>query len=731
MIMNKMLKMFRLAFLIIVSAMLGVSCTDGLEYVKGEPEHDNTYGVYFPEHMVSPVVQLSPEDKHEVRYIVKRTNTADAISVPVTVTESEKGIFIVGEIWFDEGEDETELVIAFPKAKSDGTEYSITVSIDDPEYVSIYSKKETALSLTVSVAKWVDVVPEFGQAGAKWRDDILSSMYSGLPNPNAEAEVSMQEREDKKGLYRVRAYTLEMMRAIFDAPYATENKYIVIDATDPDKVWIPKQEIGVTLNSDDGFITVASYVDKQFSIDESDSMYGTLDDNGVITFPIGGVMCNLSKAFEPDEWYNVNQSGMLRLMLPGATLFDYSASLVNLGMSEAGSGVMSVSVTLGKDVKDFRYKVFEGTLDDGTASLNAQDMSMGLVEADGVTSGGTIEISGYATGKYTLVGYVTDADGNMKDYAFLQFGFIGAGDDKTVDLTVGLEGTNEFAGQGLNPDNSVKLYAYGNEVTDVTYWLYLTEKYTPEEAEELLEKKGTKLTEEQIQKINDKEFSVMIPGLNGNSHYTLLVRAGNGYGYRIFRDNTYRTGGLYNPVMGEYVYSDLKKITDEAYLLGGKTWNYYATDRYDRNPMRKRMPTTVRFEKIDGQLLMFGFTGLKFDLNEDGTSSEVGIPMTFKDNYLYMDVPKNSLGLCEGKPVYIQAVPDESMENIYTGITLMVIGRVSDEDGYLYFTANPAVTEEASLTFSNIVVKHGQRYVSWLMEMLLADSSKDMTGRKL
>ena len=61
----------------------------------------------------------------------------------------------------------------------------------------------------------------------------------------------------------------------------------------------------------------------------------------------------------------------------------------------------------------------------------------------------------------------------------------------------------------------------------------------------------------------------------------------------------------------------------------------------------------------------------------------------------------------------------------------MVIGRVSDEDGYLYFTANPDVTEEASLTFSNIVVKHGQRYVSWLMEMLLADSSKDMTGRKL
>lgn len=723
MTMIKLKEIFKLSAPFLLSAATVISCVNGPEYERGPLETENNYGVYFPKHTNKSKIQLSPEDQKDITYTVKRTNTSDAITVPVEITESEKGIFYVSELRFDEGEDETELTIAFPKAKTDGTEYSISVDIVDPQYISLYSKKSTSISFSVSIAKWKKLTPEDGQSPAKWRDDILSSMYGGLPHPYGEAEVEVQEREDKKGLYRIKAYTTDMMLAIFGKPVMTEDKFIIVDATDPDKVWIPRQDLGLTLSPDDGAIRIASFVDKQFSIDESQNMYGKLDENGVITFPIGGIYCNLTKALGENEWIPVNSNGMLRIMLPGARLYDYSASLKNLGQE---GDEMTFEIKLGRDAAKFVYKVYEGELDKGTANLYAQELAAGNGEgADGESTGNDIAISGLKTNKYTLVGYTCKADGKMQDWNYINFGFVGKGDDKTVRLTIGLEGTNEFAGQGINKDNSVKFYAYGDEITELRYWLYRADRVSEESLPKLFEKNAKKFTEQELKLINEKKFSVLLTGLNGQCDYKLMVKASNGYCEDVF-EASYSTEGKFNPVMEDYTFSDFKKVHTYEYLLE-KEWNFYATDNLDENPRRKLMPTKIHFKKGGtGELKLFGLSGLVMDKNEKGNSTEVGMTVTFnvQDGNFGLNFVQDALGICEAKPVTIGVMPDEQLGMSYSGESMMIIGKV--EEGYMYFAPNPRyAAAPTNLTFANIVVRKGSELAHWFTEIIIADSSVD------
>lgn len=88
-----------------------------------------------------------------------------------------------------------------------------------------------------------------------------------------------------------------------------------------------------------------------------------------------------------------------------------------------------------------------------------------------IAASGVIRVENKTTGKYTLVGCIYDAEGAMQGYTFISFGYIAKGDAKPVILTMGLEATNEFAGQGITPDNSAKFYAFGEEIESATYGL--------------------------------------------------------------------------------------------------------------------------------------------------------------------------------------------------------------------------------------------------------------------
>lgn len=119
-------------------------------------------------------------------------------------------------------------------------------------------------------------------------------------------------------------------------------------------------------------------------------------------------------------------------------------------------------------------------MSDGEASLKAQEMADGKIAAElikTITASGTISVQDLegGTGKYTLVGciYGSDEEANpeggetasqnlkMQGYASISFGYIAKGDEDKVSviLNIGLEATNEFAGQGITTDNAAKFWA--------------------------------------------------------------------------------------------------------------------------------------------------------------------------------------------------------------------------------------------------------------------------------
>lgn len=112
-------------------------CADEEEYTPGTPEDENTYGVYFPSQTNPTTVELAPEEKTNVSYRIRRKKTDDEITVPVNVTASENGIFVIDPVVFKAGEKETTVNVNFPAAKV-GVTYECVISIDDPAYIAVY-----------------------------------------------------------------------------------------------------------------------------------------------------------------------------------------------------------------------------------------------------------------------------------------------------------------------------------------------------------------------------------------------------------------------------------------------------------------------------------------------------------------------------------------------------------------------------------------------------------------
>lgn len=389
-----------------------------------------------------------------------------------------------------------------------------------------------------------------------------------------------------------------------------------------------------------------------------------------------------------------------------------------------------------------KYAVFEGVLDDGQASLTAQDMDKNKDNPDtfqgSITESGTIRVENRQTGKYTLVGCIYDEEGTMRSYAFVSFGYVAADDEKPVILTVGLEATNEYAGQGLTSDNSAKFYAYGEGIESAVYGLFRSSRLEGIDKNALLDSQGTPFTEEQLAQLNDKHFSVMLTGLNGDSEYTLLMRASNGYISEI-KEAAYKTTGTYNPAMEDFVYEDFLSAEEQPSVekLRSTVWNYYAMDLMDyssEQPMRRKIGTVTMTDnpEITAQaggtvLNVDGLSGIDFESGGSVFGFYIPGNQTF-DGYngvlaLYTDKDLTP-ATYKGKSTILGFTPLESPTSIYYGYGLFV-GAVAD--GYLYCVPSPAGVQQG-LTFNYFFTGTTSEVFSMMTEMMLVDPEKDLGG---
>lgn len=735
------MKTFKHILWTLLAGFAASGCAEDPSYTPGAEEDPNSYGVYFPLQSTPTKIEISTSDPTDATFVVRRTKSLDAITVPVVVSASEEGIFEIEPIVFEDGEDLAEFTVSFDNAVK-GTTYTCNIRIEDPRYISIYGPKETSLSFSVVRADWELVTSQDGSANkGKWRDNLVGNLYSiNSPtyNPYPEIEVEIYQRSDIPGYYRMKVYGQKLMEAMAGGSVNVQSKdvYTVVDARDPQKVYIPYQSTGLTINPSDGDIRIGSQVPENFVMDGSTSQYGTLVD-GVITFPAQSVQLELGGT--PGAFYAGNREGMLRILLPGVVVPDYT---VKLTKGEPENGVVEIDAELARDVHKVRYAIFEGVLDEGQAGLKAQELDAKKEQqgtfAGEITSSSSIRVENKTTGKYTLIGCIYDRENTMQSYASVAFGYVAQDDSKPVVLTVGLELTNEYAGQGINKENSMKFYAYGQDIESATYGFFRSSQIAQADKNTLLDKQGTPFTQEQIEILNSKGLSSMLTGLNGDSEYTMLVRANNGYVTKLI-ETKLRTEGTFNPGLEKFTYADFlpddKQPSQEK--LKSTTWNYYAIDvnKQEENPIRRKIGEVTFSDNPElsqelgvTTLSIKGLSGITFD--EGGDAVGLYMPQSnafpgYKGVIALYTSDKLAPGIYNGQP-HTQGFVPSDFSGVYFAPGGMYFGAVAD--GYLYCVPSPAIQEEAHVSFMFYFTGTTSGITTLMTDMMLVDPEKDMGG---
>ena len=561
------------------------SCVEEQIYQPGELDAENCYGVYFPAQKGVGELQIEPNDPTTLSFIVRRTNSRGKIHVPVKI-KSNYQIFTVDELVFEDGSPVSSLVVHFPSAKI-ATTYECTLILDGDEYVSKYSSNPTHISFSVTRVKWNNVVGPNGETQGRWRDGILPEWFA-VTYPNLERSIVLQERDDMPGYYRTfdvynANYVGDMFASNVSSLCVSQN-YTYIDATNPEKVWIPTFETGLIMHPTYGMMSIGSYVvenDKDFDPSIS-SVYGTLKE-GVIEFPYGSLQMKL----EMLGWYQTNSSGLHRIILPGYRAKEYGIQ-INAGVSDQ-YGNLPVNVTLGSDISQVKLAVFEGTLTESAALEKAEYIIAGNAAQTGevitVSKSTSVDYSFDATGMYTVVAVGFDIAGNSQTTESVSFGYLKAGDDSNkVILSSGLICSDKYAADGLTSKNSLEIYISGKNIQRLHAGLYSKEKWEGNEESVKKEIAQSQMTKSSLDQVNSSGLFLKQGYLVPGTEYVLVLKAYNGYREEFFVSEA-RTGGEWDPRLADYDISDVDMnkipLNKDGYY---GTYHYYALegDMYSR-----------------------------------------------------------------------------------------------------------------------------------------------------
>ena len=561
-------------------SMVLASCAQEEMHTPGELDNENCYGVYFPTQKGLGDLQIEPDDPTTLKFIVRRTNSRGEIRVPVSIS-SNYPVFTVDEIVFEDGSPVSELVVHFPSAKIAVT-YDCTLRVEGDEFVSKYSSNPSHINFSVTRVKWNDVIGPNGETTGRWRDGIFPEWFA-VTYPNLERSIVLQERDDMPGYYRTfDVYSLDYLGEMFASNMSNicvSQHYTYIDATNPEKVWIPTFQTGAIFSPSYGMTSVGSYVvENSNDFDASiASVYGTLKE-GIIEFPYGSLQMKL----EMMGWYPTNSAGLHRIILPGYYAKDYTMS-VEPGVSDQ-HGNLSVDVTLGRDLANVKLAVFEGTLTESAAAQKAELIASGASEdvvGDLISVSRTtkVDYSFDETGIYTVVAAGFDIAGNHKVTEFASFGYLKAGDDANkVILSAGLICSDKYAAEGFTAKNSLEIYISGKNIQRLHAGLYSKEKWDADKEAIKEQITGSQMNKASLDQINGSGLFLKQGYLVPGSEYVLVIKAYNGYREEFFVSSA-KTAGEWDPRLAEYDLSDVDMNLIPLNMDGyyGK-YHYYAME---------------------------------------------------------------------------------------------------------------------------------------------------------
>ncbi len=402
----------------LVSALVAIfamaSCTTDDTYEVGPVEGEAV--VFFPEQSTEIVVM--PDEATEYEISVSRTDSSSAATYSYDVLDGGEGILFFGELSFAAGESESSILITFPEAQV-GYTYTGSVAITDEEYAPTY--KNSVLNFTVTRSyTWELVKGDNGETTGTWTDAFIYSFWSGVSLETKSVEI--YEAKELPGFYRItNVYSADFTCNIFGVTEDEEDGYAIntplnpgtcysyIDATDPDKIYMPYQDLGYYLGTGYGYISIASAISYYFGDDITEEGYGTLV-NGILTFPAQSILANYSE-YDETHWYYANTIDFV-ITFPGAKEPAELYGVEYVGELTNGDG--DISILLNFNVSDatesVKYAMLEGL--DVDVEAIAEGIIDGSVESVEITENFTsYNIANPEAGIYTIVAVAFDDEG--------------------------------------------------------------------------------------------------------------------------------------------------------------------------------------------------------------------------------------------------------------------------------------------------------------------------------
>ena len=563
-----------------------VSCGEKYEpYEWGEDDAAGCYGVYFPTQ--NSDLTLDPTDPTTATITVARAVTTGAITVPVSVADT-SGIFTVTPLSFEDGQKESSFDVSFDKTAV-GVKYLVSFEITDPQYASKYNDSAIALDFTVTREKWNTL----GQG--TWYENGYFAFDAPVPvtiyqNDGDHNSYRVEMKNEDGNLYTDKQDTyfefelLQKGGTLADQKITTAGLvYFSIFSTGYYNSNYPSAPIWFIHPA--AFSSLASEEYWQY--------------NKVVQYKEDGTPAAIQ--FAPyyyingvGGWNYTQKDGVISLVFPGAVLVDYS---IEVAAGETAEGVMPISLTLGADVANVKYAVYEGSLSATQVSNKASGIEKGteenIAEYKPVEGDNVIGVELAKTGVYTIVAVTYDAEGNAQGSGSAEFCYVAKGDSMAVEVSCGVAATDKYTPEGYTSENSLEYYIYGKDLTDVKIGIFTQVEMVDSDACVASLKKSKSVSSSVLKEINDKGYVGIAKSLSPGTKYYLLVWASNGYESSVISAYA-TTSGDPLPVYMNYTY---KSYADE-FAPGTKTalfgtYNLYAVDLFGKSGMREYIGKAV------------------------------------------------------------------------------------------------------------------------------------------
>ena len=329
------------------------------------PEIDESRVAFFPVYRQEAyaysemTVDIRSRFINPSQVVYRETDKEGNVTLEVTVEEA----FTVAEtVTFEEGEYIAYLAIELSdevKKLTVGALYGIEVMIKDTMYHGSYglNRKTFRVGIPETWKNLGDAQTDPELKLGTYTEDFFVMLY-GMDAGNM-VYVTVEESEARKGVYRFKnVFSQDNVVVLLggvpsDMQFATGDTYIIVNASDPENVYVPYQYVG---------IGIPGYMD-QFYI-ATGAAIGV--DNAKLIDGVISIPANTAGLLDQSgSGMYTNASGKMRFTLPGVSMKDYSFAAYHNGTqttpdnSETRAYFEFVS---GADVAKYRFVVVEGNV---------------------------------------------------------------------------------------------------------------------------------------------------------------------------------------------------------------------------------------------------------------------------------------------------------------------------------------------------------------------------------